>query len=390
MKQTNNFTHLDIETTSKLGGKQFSKGEYVVFTPQSFTDIVQNANQECTPMSIDKIFKAANRFRQISKTIQALGLLIYPLAMMALAISGYHSTITCAGYALMGMFTAYFGTVISFFYKAHYNGKYLYRVYSLSGIIPNWTDMTVCYRALQFPYNPIESISEFSAIHGGMGQAYLFSIGLFSWCVLLVSFFTQRQFNDKFQSFGVSEICEVIGCYGLLLIGIFELDPFSKYMIICHYIGGVLGLFTIIGFNYQQFFIYSKLNSISVGDIFYRVLLPIVIDIGFVVGYSTWIIYGIKAQEYGKKWIQKTKKNDDDNNDNDNNNDDDNNNDNDDSNNEDSRVHVQDASNDADNHRKSLNTLALKNVCCESLFLILGAYSMCLYLVSYDDFLDHV
>ena len=377
----NTITHLEIEMTSKLGGKHFSRGEYNVFTPQNFTNlcIMQNDDEEDTQnLSMRQIFKTVNKFRAIAKTIQATGLLIYPLSLVALSSSGINvSPIACAGYILMVMFTAYFTVTTSFFWKAHYKGHYLYRVYSLSGIIPDWTDMAVCYRALRFPYNPIESISEFSAIHGGMGQIYLFSIGLFSWCVLLVSFFTQKQFNDKFQSFGI-EICEIVGCYGLLLIGTFELDPFNKYTILCHYLGGVLGVCTIIGFNYQQFFIYSKLNSVSGGDILYRVVLPIVIDMCFIIGYSSWIYCGSKAQKYGKNLIQdlivdkklKLINNDSNNN---NNNDDD-----------DDGQHV------SDDHRKSLNKFALTNVCCEALFLIGAAYSMCLYLVSYEDFLDYV
>ena len=354
MEKTNTITHLEIETTSKMGGKQFTRGEYTVFTPQNFSNIMP----ENMRMPIEKIFIAGNRFQTISKSIQAVALLIYPVAMLAITSTGFHSTITCAGCVLMIMFSMYFGLTLKMFFQAHYKGNYLYRVYSLNGIIPNWTEMSVCYRAIQFPYNPIESISEFSAIHGGMGQIYLFSIGLFSWCVLLVSFFTQLQFNDKFEKFGISEICEVIGCYGLLLIGIFELDPFNKFMIMCHYTGALLGFCTVIGFNYQQFFIYSKLNSISVGGILYHVVLPIALDIGLIIGYCSWMYFGCKAKEYGKKLTQERTKNNNNNN--------------------------------SDNDRISLNKLALANVCCEALFLIVGAYSMCLYLISYEDFLDYV
>ena len=238
--------------------------------------------------------------------------------------------------------------------------------------------MGVCYRALQFPFDPIQSISEIGAIQGGVGQMQLLIIGIFSWCVVLIGLFGNSLFSSKFKAFGFGEVLEMIGCYGVLLIGLFELDAFNSYLLILHYIGSFFGLFSVIAFNYQQFYVYlckADENNASGADIniVCRILLPILLDILLIAGFTSWMYFVVKAREYAKDLKEYLFKNDKI---------------------KSINIFLDDTkfNDDQDNlidFRDELNKWSLRNVFCESLVVICAAYSMCLYLIFYDEFLDY-
>ena len=59
---------------------------------------------------------------------------------------------------------------------------------------------------------------------------------------------------DHYEDFkwDISAYLELIGCAGLLMIGIFELDPFNPCMQRIHYTGALLGCGSFAGYIYQD------------------------------------------------------------------------------------------------------------------------------------------
>ena len=73
---------------------------------------------------------------------------------------------------LIGLFSTYFIHIYSYMYSA----KNAYRIYSVNGIVSDenskldWIRMPITSCAIQYRYEPINSISEFSAVGGGIAN----------------------------------------------------------------------------------------------------------------------------------------------------------------------------------------------------------------------------
>lgn len=110
--------------------------------------------------------------------------------------------------------------------------------------------MNIAGKQYQYHYTAIQSISEFSAIDGGVASIMLANLGPFTWAVTVMSFAAQIQCFDDF-SWDAADLCELLGVTGLVMIGLFELDPHNKPMKIFHYVGALLGSGTVLGFLIQ-------------------------------------------------------------------------------------------------------------------------------------------
>ena len=228
--------------------------------------------------------------------------------------------------------------------------------------------MSVAYKVYAFENHPIESISEFSAIDGGIAHALLLTLTCYSWAVVLcaVSFELENKINDNDKEYNftdavnIGDMLEVIGCFGLVMIGTFELDAFNSTLQMFHYIGAGLGVGTLAGFLYQQYII-GVIND----NIIAYLILPIILIIFATIGFIMWQYYGFVAMEYPPNQHLK-----------------------------DSRIYqtIRNCLSPCLPDKYDLDKItivSLKNVISEAVFLFCGCLAMCLWLVFYHDCHQH-
>eukprot|EP01083_Nonionella_stella_P247695 858473_1 len=134
------------------------------------------------------------------------------------------------GGCLLAMFTLYFSQVGYYVFcaKGENGERKLYRVYSVSDVPGDWTELKTGYLQLLYRDESIQSISELSAINGGVTKTMLNTLGAYTWCAVLIHFVGQLYYNRAVFEWDPADICAIVGTTGLLLISIFELDPFSN------------------------------------------------------------------------------------------------------------------------------------------------------------------
>merc|ERR1712013_88648 len=78
----------------------------------------------------------------------------------------------------------------------------------------------------------------------------LANLGPFTWAMVAMFFAAQLEYNEAFSR-DWADVPEMVGVVGLVMIGIFELDPYNEPMKLFHYVGAVLGCGTIGGYVIQ-------------------------------------------------------------------------------------------------------------------------------------------
>ena len=86
----------------------------------------------------------------------------------------------------------------------------------------------------------------------------------------------------------------MLGCYGIVLVGAFELDPFSKPMVVMHYIGVIFFCFTMFGFLYQAHQIGDRTNY----DDIWRIIFGWILLVSGTVFATLWITNANKSKEF--------------------------------------------------------------------------------------------
>ena len=178
-------------------------------------------------------------------------------------------------------------------------------------------------------------------------------LSVVSWAVVIsVSAFEIQR--DEFKTVGVSTICELFGCLGLVLIGTYELDPFNKTMQILHYIGAAIGVLTVAGYGYQQYHFAKHFNNAY----FEYLWLPCLLSVTATVCFFLWQYYGKKAQAYAQFVSQKR--------------------------NNQPLDEMQNKSIQDEEIKQNVTKLSMQNVVSEAIFLFCGALSMCLYILNME------
>ena len=352
------FHEMIVETAENKVGARLLRVIAVSFVPFVFLCFLAFLGDKSSiPNDItsgnDDIIKGSTNGEASSKTSNNNGELIIAVNFMF-------------GAALFCMFTFYFLHIFFIFCSVNTsciccrNGisssskeqRSLFRVYSVNSMIPDNTDMSVCYRALLFKYQPITSISEFSAIQGGIAQIMLLIISSYSWVVLLCAM-TPEIYKYGFNILSIGDICELIGCYGLVLIGTFELDPWNKTMQWFHNTGAMMGSLTLVGFIYQQYIIAIHTKR-QLND---TLIVPIILTVIAVIAYLFWNYFSNVANNYDP-----SKKNG--------------------NNNSMSEKEIKKI-------RQTVTSLSLKNVISEAFVLYSGSTAMCLWLMHFDTCHQH-
>mmetsp|Transcript_65415 Transcript_65415/g.80088 ORF Transcript_65415/g.80088 Transcript_65415/m.80088 type:complete len:342 (+) Transcript_65415:63-1088(+) len=271
---------VNIESNGDNGNKPY------VFTPETFDK--EKLKKQIEKDQAGKIL--ARSYRMVIIIFVPFFLFIL-LAVERQTVS----IISVFGYGLLFMYIGYGIHIFLMFGRGTCNGHSLYRVYSINGAPTNWSYMLITYRQIVFPFHPITSISEFSAIGGGLAHDMLLAISSYNWAILLCGIAV------KFQSCGAftgDDIVVLIGGFGLALIGTFELDPFNNTMQTIHTTGAALGLGTVVAYTWQTVR-YATLLSECSGATLARLWSPILLDIIAVVGFIGWRISHCKADKYG-------------------------------------------------------------------------------------------
>ena len=140
------------------------------------------------------------------------------------------------GLGVLSMYIIYFGVIYYLLYTGTKDGKQLYRIYSSSACPTDWANMNVSSYQLLYKNRAIQSISEFSAINGGVPNKMLSTLSAYTWAFLLMFLAAYNAFTCDFI-WDIADISEMIGVGGLIFIGMFELDVENNWMIRLHYLG---------------------------------------------------------------------------------------------------------------------------------------------------------
>lgn len=127
--------------------------------------------------------------------------------------------------------------------------------------MPGWADMSIAEHQQLYKFEAIQSISEFSAVDGGVPSFMLSNLGPFTWAVVIMHFAAQTEYNADVFRWDIADLFELMGVSGLVMIGIFELDPYNAPMRSFHNIGAATGIGTVVGMIIQAWSL-SKNESV--------------------------------------------------------------------------------------------------------------------------------
>ena len=105
--------------------------------------------------------------------------------------------------------------------------------------------MRIANTQLLFPYGPIQSISEFSAISGGQANQTISNLGPIMWTGLMMMYAGILQNHGADFTFDIADILMCIGVTGSVMIGLFELNSYDRGLKYFH-VGGVLLAFSVL------------------------------------------------------------------------------------------------------------------------------------------------
>lgn len=175
-----------IETATKVNDNnefispQSSSNDFqalkpMVFKPNSVEQFVPVSDTELANLQNDDINDQANVWSRLYRIVLILFLNLVFLPLTAILKTQFH-IFTIFGFAVLCCCLAYAAHLFYIIFKAYFGKKEgLYRVHTLNSIPPKWASMSIAYRALLIRHQPIESISEFSAIQGILSSVpYLF------------------------------------------------------------------------------------------------------------------------------------------------------------------------------------------------------------------------
>ena len=134
-----------------------------VFTPEKFNNISKDGynDEELTQLVMDNTLNQKLRAR-IFRAVLCLLLGILGVILVSFTSNNFHIT-KVIGIGVFVIINAY----LFHLYYYVFNCEIAHRIYSLTDSVPGWIKMPITCRQIMYKYQPITSISEFSAIGGG-------------------------------------------------------------------------------------------------------------------------------------------------------------------------------------------------------------------------------
>ena len=225
---------------------------------RSFPILFESVGKEHTAEQLHEI-RRQNKWAKLKiRLVRAMNVVVLgPIFLLVLTMLPNRPFSVVAGAGVLTMYIIYFSVIFGLLYTGTRNGKQLYRIYSSSASPIDWVDMNVSSYQLLYKNKAIKSISEFSAINGGVPSKMLSTLSAYTWAFLLMFLGAHNAFQCDFI-WDVADIAEVVGIGGLIFIGMFELDVENIWMIRLHYLGAFCGNGCIIGYGIQQYYVGTK------------------------------------------------------------------------------------------------------------------------------------
>eukprot|EP01084_Bolivina_argentea_P237421 399020_1 len=217
----------------------------VPFIPQSQSDICWH----------DEAVKDSYRNLKVRIT-RACSTIIGPILLLIWTTYTSVSVGFVIGFGLLFMFITYFITIL----RLATGNDNLCRVDAISKKSDELAANEKKNVQFLYPTHSIQSISELSATHGGITiKTMLNTLGAYTWTAIICHYAALAKWQPGF-GWDPADILMVIGCIGLLIISIFELDPFNNNnkMIFLPYLDALYGSGTIAGFILQQYSLYPN------------------------------------------------------------------------------------------------------------------------------------
>eukprot|EP01084_Bolivina_argentea_P108995 194819_1 len=175
-------------------------------------------------------------------------------------------------------FLVVYGTYLAHIWYLLSKAKYIHRIYTLSAIPQDWIPMSIAIGNKNYMKHPITSISEFSAIGGGVAKSVLARVGTITWGALMTLITVKISIHGDLK-FGSGYGLQCIGAFGIDMIGTFYDDPYSKGMKIGHYTGVILAICCLVGFWIQRI------------DENEHIWLPVVMTVLFIIFFALFQFY---------------------------------------------------------------------------------------------------
>jgi len=122
----------------------------------------------------------------------------------------------------------------------------IFRIYTVAAVPDDWMNMSIAFVNKEYHTVPLQSISEFSAIAGGFARTALLRIGTVAWLSAFLVTVVRLKVGMK-RLFKDGLLFELIGAFGIDIVGTFYLDPYSNLMKFGHYFGVFCCLGTVVG-----------------------------------------------------------------------------------------------------------------------------------------------
>jgi hypothetical protein len=204
---------------------------------------------------------------------QTLITLVVAIFLFSIATTNTLPLSHLVGVAYLAIFTFYLYNIFYLLCRA----QRIYRVYSVYEVPSKWVNMPIAAENREWRQSPIVSISEFSAIGGGAASMLLARLGSYAFAIVMTFVCSELTRSDSL--FPCSLLLECIGAFGVVVLGTFYDDPFSKGMQIGHYVGVALSCCTMFGFLQQRI----QKNE--------HVWIPVLLMVVFVVFFVLFMIY---------------------------------------------------------------------------------------------------
>jgi len=148
------------------------------------------------------------------------------------------------GASLLIMYTVYFLNLARLMWPHANleNEAHLFKIQTRLSRVEGWASMRIANTQLLFPHQPIQSISEFSAIAGGQARHAIANLGPISWIGLVMMYGSQMQSNERSFNWDIAEYLVIVGVSGIVMIGMFELNHFDHGMRLFHYVGVIMAI----------------------------------------------------------------------------------------------------------------------------------------------------
>jgi len=159
---------------------------------------------------------------------------------------GTHYLSIAVGICIATMFTFYFLNLFIQLYPGCGDSDedaYLFRIQTRLSRVDKWATMRIANTQVLYRLQPIQSISEFSAISGGQANQMIANLGPFAMVGVVMVFAARMQclqcpsYSQYTFDWDVAEILVLIGVTGITMIGLFELNAFDPGMKLGHYVG---------------------------------------------------------------------------------------------------------------------------------------------------------